>query len=103
MNAHKTQLTNARINCALKESSRDSPLSKILKLTILASNSSSSSTKVTPDQRGLLKACNGAECKELRKTILQMVNAQELEVQRQRLRLEAETATRGAQQHTLKN
>ena len=47
MNAHKkTQLTNARINCALKDSSCDSPLSKTLKLTILASNASSSSTKV---------------------------------------------------------
>ena len=47
MNAHnKTQLTHARINCALKDSSCDSPLSKILKFTILASNASSSSTKV---------------------------------------------------------
>ncbi|KAG5599028.1 hypothetical protein H5410_030398 [Solanum commersonii] len=41
-----TQLTDARINCALKDLSCDSPLSKILKLTILASNASSSSTKV---------------------------------------------------------
>ncbi|KAG5631357.1 hypothetical protein H5410_003074, partial [Solanum commersonii] len=47
MNAHKkTQLTHARINCALKDSSCDSPLPKILKFTILASNASSSSTKV---------------------------------------------------------
>ncbi|KAG5620422.1 hypothetical protein H5410_005640, partial [Solanum commersonii] len=47
MNAHKkTQLTHARINCALKDSSCDSPLPKNLKLTILASNASSSSTKV---------------------------------------------------------
>ena len=47
MNAHnKTQLTHARINCALKDSSCDSPLSKTLKFTILASNASSSSTKV---------------------------------------------------------
>ncbi|KAG5599997.1 hypothetical protein H5410_031367 [Solanum commersonii] len=46
MNAHnKTQLTHARINCALKDSSCDSPLSKILKFTIFASNVSSSSTK----------------------------------------------------------
>ncbi|KAG5631650.1 hypothetical protein H5410_003367, partial [Solanum commersonii] len=37
MNAHKkTQLTHARINCAPKDSSCDSPLSKILKFTILA-------------------------------------------------------------------
>ncbi|KAG5569048.1 hypothetical protein H5410_058814, partial [Solanum commersonii] len=47
MNAHKkTQLTHARINCALKNSSCDSPLSKILKFTILASNASSRSTMV---------------------------------------------------------
>ncbi len=47
MNAHnKTQLTHARINCALKDSSCDSPLPKNLKFTILASNASSSSTKV---------------------------------------------------------
>ena len=47
MNAHdNTQLTHARINCALKDSSCDSPLSRNLKLTILASNASSSSTKV---------------------------------------------------------
>ena len=47
MNAHKkSQLTHARINCALKDSSCDSPLSKIVKFTILASNASSSSTKV---------------------------------------------------------
>ncbi|KAG5590042.1 hypothetical protein H5410_040556 [Solanum commersonii] len=47
MNAHnKTQLTYARINCALKDSSCDLPLSKMLKFTILASNASSSSTKV---------------------------------------------------------
>ncbi|KAG5630365.1 hypothetical protein H5410_002082 [Solanum commersonii] len=46
MNAHKnTQLTHARIKCALKVSKCDSPLSKNLKLTILASNASSSSTK----------------------------------------------------------
>ncbi|KAG5580097.1 hypothetical protein H5410_050724, partial [Solanum commersonii] len=47
MNVHnKTQLTHARINCILKDSSCDTPLSKILKLTILASNASSSSTNV---------------------------------------------------------
>ena len=48
MNAHdKTQLTqHARINCPLKDSSCDSPLPKNLMLTILASNASSSSTKV---------------------------------------------------------
>ncbi|KAG5585684.1 hypothetical protein H5410_046118, partial [Solanum commersonii] len=47
MNAHKkTQLTHAKINCALKDSGYDSPFSKNLKLTILASNASSSSTKV---------------------------------------------------------
>ncbi|KAG5632086.1 hypothetical protein H5410_003803 [Solanum commersonii] len=47
MNAHnKTKLTHARINRALKDSSCDSPLSNILKCTILASNASSSSTKV---------------------------------------------------------
>ncbi|KAG5600462.1 hypothetical protein H5410_031832 [Solanum commersonii] len=47
MNAHKkTQLTHARINCALKNSSCDSPLPKILNFTILVSHASSSSTKV---------------------------------------------------------
>ena len=47
MSAHnKTQLTHARINCALKYSSCVSPLWNILKLIILASNASSSSTKV---------------------------------------------------------
>ncbi|KAG5631454.1 hypothetical protein H5410_003171 [Solanum commersonii] len=47
MNAHiKTQLTHTRINCAIKDSSCDSPLPKNLKLTILASNASLSSTKV---------------------------------------------------------
>uniref|UniRef100_M1DT45 Uncharacterized protein n=1 Tax=Solanum tuberosum TaxID=4113 RepID=M1DT45_SOLTU len=46
MNAHKkTQLTHARINCVLKDSSCDSPISKILRFTILASNANSSSTK----------------------------------------------------------
>ncbi|KAG5590368.1 hypothetical protein H5410_040882, partial [Solanum commersonii] len=42
----KTQLTYAPINCVLTGSSCDSPLPKILKFTILASNESSSSTKV---------------------------------------------------------
>ncbi|KAG5580039.1 hypothetical protein H5410_050666 [Solanum commersonii] len=47
MNAHnKTQFTYAKIKCALKDSSCDSPISKNLMLTILASNASSSSTKV---------------------------------------------------------
>ncbi|KAG5586967.1 hypothetical protein H5410_047401 [Solanum commersonii] len=47
MNAHnKTQFTYAKIKCALKDSSCDSPISKYLMLTILASNTSSSSTKV---------------------------------------------------------
>ncbi|KAG5606731.1 hypothetical protein H5410_028223, partial [Solanum commersonii] len=42
---HKTKLTYARINCVLKDSSCDTPLSKNLKLTIFASSASSSSTK----------------------------------------------------------
>ncbi|KAG5619700.1 hypothetical protein H5410_004918 [Solanum commersonii] len=47
MNAHnKTQLTHARFNCSLKDSGFDSPLLKMLKFIILASNASSSSTKV---------------------------------------------------------
>ncbi|KAG5586025.1 hypothetical protein H5410_046459, partial [Solanum commersonii] len=47
MNAHnKTQFTYAKIKCALKYSSCDSPISKNLMLTILASNASSISTKV---------------------------------------------------------
>ncbi|KAG5609762.1 hypothetical protein H5410_021043 [Solanum commersonii] len=47
MNADKkSQLTCTRINFALKDSICDSPLPKNLKLTILASNASSSSTKV---------------------------------------------------------
>ncbi|KAG5571670.1 hypothetical protein H5410_061436, partial [Solanum commersonii] len=47
MNVHnKTQFTQARINCVSKDSSCDTPLPKILKLAILPSNASSSSTKV---------------------------------------------------------
>ena len=47
MNAHnKTQLTLARINCALKGSSCDTPLSKIFKLTTLSSNTCLISTTV---------------------------------------------------------
>jgi len=47
MNAHnKTQFTYAKIKCALKDSSCDSPISTNLMLTILASNASSSSTIV---------------------------------------------------------
>ncbi|KAG5599137.1 hypothetical protein H5410_030507 [Solanum commersonii] len=47
MNAHKkTQLTYAKIKCALKDSTCDTPISKNLMLTILASNASLSSTKV---------------------------------------------------------
>ena len=47
MNAHnKTQFTYAKIKSTLKDSSCDSPISKNLMLTILASNASSSSTKV---------------------------------------------------------
>ncbi|KAG5571974.1 hypothetical protein H5410_061740 [Solanum commersonii] len=46
INAHNmTQFTYAKIKCALKNSSCDSPISKNLKLTILASNASLSSTK----------------------------------------------------------
>lgn len=47
MDAHnETQLTHARITCALKGSSCDTPLSNIFKLMILASNASSRLTKV---------------------------------------------------------
>ncbi|KAG5585739.1 hypothetical protein H5410_046173, partial [Solanum commersonii] len=46
MNVHdKTQTIYESINCVLKDSSCDTPLSKILKLVLLASNASSSSTK----------------------------------------------------------
>ncbi|KAG5631098.1 hypothetical protein H5410_002815 [Solanum commersonii] len=46
MNVHnKAQITPARISFTLKDSRCDTPLSKILKLTILASNASSSSKK----------------------------------------------------------
>ncbi|KAG5605991.1 hypothetical protein H5410_027483 [Solanum commersonii] len=49
MNAHnKTQFTYARINCVLKDSNCDTPSPKILMLAILATCSSSSSTKVCP-------------------------------------------------------
>ncbi|KAG5606714.1 hypothetical protein H5410_028206 [Solanum commersonii] len=49
INVHnKTQFTYAKIKCALKDSSCDSLISKNLMLTILASNASSSSTKVCP-------------------------------------------------------
>ncbi|KAG5596745.1 hypothetical protein H5410_037977, partial [Solanum commersonii] len=47
MDAHnKTHFTHAKINCTLKDSSCDSLLSKNIKLTILASNASSSLTKI---------------------------------------------------------
>ncbi|KAG5571392.1 hypothetical protein H5410_061158 [Solanum commersonii] len=47
MNIHnKTQFIHARINCVPKDSSCDTPFPKILKLAILASHASSSSTKV---------------------------------------------------------
>ncbi|KAG5580927.1 hypothetical protein H5410_051554 [Solanum commersonii] len=47
MNAHnKTHFTHVKINCVLKDSSCYSPISQNLMLTILASNASSSSTKV---------------------------------------------------------
>ncbi|KAG5590897.1 hypothetical protein H5410_041411, partial [Solanum commersonii] len=42
---NKTQFTYAKIHCALKNSSSDSPILENLMLTILASNASSSSTK----------------------------------------------------------
>ncbi|KAG5599704.1 hypothetical protein H5410_031074, partial [Solanum commersonii] len=88
MNAHnKTQFTYAKNKCALKDSICDSPISKNLMPTILASNASSSLTKVfkcphtrndsiftqwfivTQDQKGLLMVCNGAECKVMRGSI----------------------------------
>ncbi|KAG5586083.1 hypothetical protein H5410_046517 [Solanum commersonii] len=47
MNArNKTYFTHAQINCALKDSSCDSPISKNLMLTRFVSNASSSSIKV---------------------------------------------------------
>ncbi|KAG5571552.1 hypothetical protein H5410_061318 [Solanum commersonii] len=68
MNVHnKTQFTHARINCVPKDSSCDTPLPKNLTLAILASNASSSSTKLTQDQKGLYKACNGAKCKVVKR------------------------------------
>ncbi|KAG5577893.1 hypothetical protein H5410_058027 [Solanum commersonii] len=71
MNVHnKAQLTHTKINCILKDSSCDTPLSKILKLNILVSNASSSSTKLTQDKKkGFFKACNGAEFKCMRGSI----------------------------------
>ena len=44
MTAKKNQLSHARIKYALKDSSFDTPLSKIFERTILDSNASSSST-----------------------------------------------------------
>ena len=47
MNTHKnTQLTYARINCALKDLSCDLQLPKNFKLTIFASNANSRKRKV---------------------------------------------------------
>ncbi|KAG5619785.1 hypothetical protein H5410_005003 [Solanum commersonii] len=76
MNAYnKTQFTYVRITCVLKDLGCDRPLPKILMLAILATCASSSSTKslplfsnplstrLTQDQKGLSKACNGHECK----------------------------------------
>ncbi|KAG5589908.1 hypothetical protein H5410_040422 [Solanum commersonii] len=45
MHIIKTEFTHAKIKCALKVSNCDPPILKNLKLTILASNTSSSSTK----------------------------------------------------------
>ncbi|KAG5595816.1 hypothetical protein H5410_037048, partial [Solanum commersonii] len=42
---NKTQFTYARINCVIKDSSCDTPLPKILMLTIIGTCASSSSTK----------------------------------------------------------
>ncbi|KAG5631655.1 hypothetical protein H5410_003372 [Solanum commersonii] len=47
----QTQFTHVRINCVPKDSSCDTPLPKILKLAILASNASSSSTKPQQDAK----------------------------------------------------
>ncbi|KAG5610283.1 hypothetical protein H5410_021564 [Solanum commersonii] len=103
MSAHnKTQFTDARINCVLKDSSYDTPLPKILMLAILASNASSSSTKafecphtnddsiftrkglpefsnqhllrLSPDHKGLNKACNGVECKGMESNSNMIIN-----------------------------
>ncbi|KAG5630133.1 hypothetical protein H5410_001850 [Solanum commersonii] len=80
MNAHnKTQFTNSKIKCALKDLSCYSPISMKIMFTILDSNANSGSTKVfewpnrkndsiishnlSQDQKGLFKACTGAECK----------------------------------------
>ncbi|KAG5591339.1 hypothetical protein H5410_041853 [Solanum commersonii] len=88
---HKTQFTYAMINRVLKHSNCDTPLPKILKLIILASNASSNSTKafecphiiddsiftrkglpvfsnqhlfrLSQDHKGLNESCNGVECK----------------------------------------
>ncbi|KAG5585756.1 hypothetical protein H5410_046190, partial [Solanum commersonii] len=92
MNIHnKTQITHEKINCVLKDSSCDTPLLKILMITILATNirnqiqyshsergtqcmflpiglplfSHRSSIRLTQDKKGLFKACNGAECKSM--------------------------------------
>ncbi|KAG5585775.1 hypothetical protein H5410_046209 [Solanum commersonii] len=47
MNVHnKTQFTHAKIKCVPKDSSCDTPLPKILKLVIVSSNESLSSTKI---------------------------------------------------------
>ncbi|KAG5620020.1 hypothetical protein H5410_005238 [Solanum commersonii] len=67
MNIHnKTQITHAKINCVLKDSSCDTPLPKILMLSILATCASSNSTKIqlTQDQKGLSKAYNGLSAKD---------------------------------------
>ena len=48
---NKTQLTHARIKCALKDSSCGTPLSYIFSLTVLSSNKSSSSNNNIPSHK----------------------------------------------------
>ncbi|KAG5576270.1 hypothetical protein H5410_056404 [Solanum commersonii] len=60
MNAHnKTQFIYARITCVLKDSNCDSPLPKILMLAILATCTSSSSTKVSKCPHGSIVLQHG--------------------------------------------
>ncbi|KAG5600560.1 hypothetical protein H5410_031930, partial [Solanum commersonii] len=62
MNVHnKIEITHAKINCVLKDSSGDTPLPKILMLAILATCTSSSST-INQEQMQRSHSKRGTKC-----------------------------------------
>ncbi|KAG5605894.1 hypothetical protein H5410_027386, partial [Solanum commersonii] len=76
MNIHnKTQITCAKINYVLKDSSSDTPLPKILMITILATcaSSSSSSTKRIKCTAHTQKEEHNAYSLKIKKVFLRLV------------------------------